>query len=51
MTNQYYLCHICENYDEPLNIIKSIKPEYYVSASNITKKTYLKKQIYFHVFT
>ena len=41
MKNQYCLCHICENYDELLDIIKSIKPEYYESALNSTKKKHI----------
>ena len=32
MRNQFCKCHICKNYDEIIDIIKDIKPEYYESA-------------------
>ena len=36
---QYCNYHICEKYDEILNIIKDIKPDYYKSALETSNKT------------
>ena len=40
MRNQFCRCHGCKHYDEIIDIIKRIKPEYYESAIktiNITR--------------
>ena len=42
MRKQYCLYHICKHYDEIINIIKEIKPEYYKTA----KKTSRGRKIY-----
>ena len=38
MKKQYCQWHICKNYDEILNIIKAIKPEYYKIALKTTQE-------------
>ena len=38
MKFQYCLRHRCENYDEVIDIIKTIKPEYYKMALNVSNE-------------
>ena len=39
MKFQYCLRHRCENYDEIIDVIKDIKPEYYNMALNVSNET------------
>ena len=39
MKNQFCDSHLCKNYDEIIDIIKDIKPEYYESAIKTTNLT------------
>lgn len=43
MRDQFCICHNCKKYDEIIDIIKEIKPEYYETALKTSKE----KKIYF----